>query len=188
MDRAKVMLAKIAGVLKKAYNFVNKFCGAHPILCKIVKILLIMMVIAAVMALFASAAHASVDVSGMEGAEPGTYQMSDDGLNAVKGLAALGTEDQDPEVQQAAVDALRWLEKVHKGSEVVDLATASEEGSVIVRKAYKVVQNADPETFEALADLGEKTVVQANTYRETVTAGGKTSMKVIRWASLEAPK
>lgn len=187
MEKAKVMLAKIAGVLRKAYNFVQKFCKAHPILCKVIKILIIMMIIAAVMALFANAAQASVDTSGMKGAEPGTYTLTDDGVEAMKATLSLATEDRDPEVQQAAVDALNWLQEAHKGSEVVDLAQASGKSADICKAMYRVVEASSPEEFSSLVSLGKKTVTQVTTYNETVNIGGDVTMKSIRWASLQTP-
>jgi hypothetical protein len=187
MEKAKVMLAKIAGVLRKAYNFVQKFCKAHPILCKVIKILIIMMIIAAVMALFANAAQASVDTSGMKGAEPGTYTLSDEGVEALKATLSLATEDKDPEVQQAAVDAFNWLQKAHQGSEVVDLAQASGKSAEYVKAMYRVVETSSPEEFSNLVKLGKKTIEMTNSYSEQLTAGGGVTTKSFSWASLRTP-
>jgi hypothetical protein len=184
MEKAKVMLAKIAGVLRKAYNFVQKFCGAHPILCKVIKILIIMMVIAAVMALFANAAQASVGTSGYTGKDT---VLSSDGVESIKGILAQASKDSDPETQQAAVDALNWLEKAHKAGEVVDLAKSSGESADMVKAMYEVVQSSSPDEMEALVKLGKQTYVQVNTSRQQVDVGGETTMKVVRWASLQTP-
>jgi len=188
MEKAKVMLAKIAGVLRKAYNFVQKFCKAHPILCKVIKILIIMMTIAAVMALFANGAEASVDVSGMSGDPAGTFTLTDDGVEALKATLALATEDKDPEVKQAAVDALNWLQEAHKGSEVVDLAQASGKSAEYVKAMYRVVETSSPEEFSNLVKLGKKTVTHVTTYNETVNIDGNVTMKSVRWASLKTPE
>jgi len=184
MEKAKVMLAKIAGVLRKAYNFVQKFCKAHPILCKVIKILIIMMIIAAVMALFANAAQASVGTSGYTGKDTA---LSNDGVEAIKGILAQATKDSDPEAQQAAVDALNWLQEAHKAGEVVDLAKSSGQSADIVKAMYEVVQNSSPEEMNALVDLGKKVYVQVNTARQQVNIDGETTMTAVRWASLQAP-
>tara|TARA_R100000808_G_scaffold18392_1_gene40298 strand:- start:71 stop:922 length:852 start_codon:yes stop_codon:yes gene_type:complete len=184
MEKAKVMLAKIAGVLRKAYNFINKFCGAHPILCRVVKILLIMISIAAVMALFASPAQASVDVSGMYPDESQSSLLTDSGLEAIKGMMALGTEDADPDVQQAAVDAFNWLEQAHKSEQVVDLA---KEGPELVQKFYLKVDAESPEMFDLLVDIGKETTTVTRKYSETILLDNKTTIKTFSHQALKAP-
>ena len=145
------------------------------------------MVIAAVMALFANAAEASVDVSGMSGDRPGTFTLTDDGVEALKATLSLATEDKDPEVQQAAVDAFNWLQEAHQGSEVVDLAQASGKSAEYIKAMYRVVETSSPEEFSNLVTLGKKTVTQVTTYNETVNIGGEVTRKTIRWASLKTP-
>ena len=143
-----------------------------------------MMVIAAVMALFANAAQASVGTSGYTGKDT---VLSSDGVESIKGILAQASKDSDPETQQAAVDALNWLEKAHKAGEVVDLAKSSGQSADIVKAMYEVVQNSSPEEMNALVDLGKKVYVQVNTARQQVNIDGETTMTAVRWASLQAP-
>ena len=141
-----------------------------------------MMIIAAVMTMFANTAQASVGTSGYTGKDS---VLSNDGVEAIKGILAQATKDSDPEAQQAAVDALNWLQEAHKAGEVVDLAKSSGQSADIVKAMYEVIQSSSPEEMNALADLGKKVYVQVNTARQQVTVDGETTMRSIRWASLQ---
>ena len=83
LQAGKVILSKIAAVLMKAVNFVKKFCGVHPIICKVTFALIVMISVTAVMAMMASPAMADVGVPADDGGAP--YKITDTGINAIKG-------------------------------------------------------------------------------------------------------
>jgi hypothetical protein len=186
LQTAKQGLGKIVTVLEGVYQKINAFCDKHPLLCKVVKLLLMMIAVAAAMALFSSEAAAAVDTSGMGGADGAV--LSDDGLSAIKAFLQMGTEDASPEVQQRAVDALRWVESAHSSEQLVDLANSTESGAELVRRSYSAIREmgaeADAGWFQSLVNIGEDVVVRSNSYVETINNQGDVTVRAIEWSSL----
>lgn len=185
LQTIKKGLGKIAGALKGIHQKVSKFCDKQPLICSIVKLLLMMIAVAAVMALFSSEAQAAVDTSGMGGGDGAV--LSDEGLNAIKGFLQIGTEDASPEVQQRAVDALRWVESAHSSEQLVDLANSTEDGAELVRRSYSAIKDmASTEAgfVQSLANIGEDVVVRSNSYVETINNQGNVTITSIEWSSL----
>ena len=192
IQKVKEGVQQVASVLMKAYNAVKKFCNAHPILCKVVKFLLIMITIAAVMALFSSQAQAAVGTGGMPGAAGENAELSDRGVEAIKGMLHGWSDDKDPEIQQRAADAVKWLQEAHSSETVVDLSTATEKGAREVRVAYQAIQKMaqeDPKVVGDLANLGEKVFIKSKEITETLYGSGISSKSThIEWESLGALK
>ena len=197
LSAIKNSLKSIAAFITKIYNFVQKYCAKAPTLCKVVKFLLMMLIITAVMALFSSQAEAAVQATTASGK---SVVLNDEGISALKGSLQFMTEDKDPEVQQAGVDAFRWLEKAHTAETTVDLAESSEAGAIMCERAFKGMENmikAEAEAGEysagsylnAFIKWGEKVVIRSKSYSETVYATGMgTHTQHVEWESLELPK
>ena len=189
MQRIKRGLGKVAAVLKKALNTINKFCVAHPILCKVVKLLLMILAVAAVMALFSSEARAAVSTAGLPGGTEGAV-LTDEGVSSIKGLLQIVTQDTDPVIQENAVKAVEWLEKAHASETLVDLATSTAEGAERIRTSVQLIKDAtqdDPSALTSLVEIGEKVYVQINDFTQDASSLGGQRIH-IEWESLAVPK
>ncbi len=189
LQTVKQGLGKIAGVLKGVYQKISAFCEKHPILCKVTKFLIMMIAVAGVMALFSSEAQAAIDISGVAGRGEGSV-LSDKGVDAVKGVLQIASEDKDPEVQQRMVDAYNWLEQAHASENIEQLATSQSAGAEKVRTALEVIKNlveANPDegVIQGFVEIGEKTVVNTTRYTESVLNHGEYSFKQIQFQSLK---
>jgi hypothetical protein len=187
IQNIKEGLGRVAEVLKKALNTVSKFCSAHPILCKVVKLLLMMMAIAAVIALFSSSAEAAVQVTGSKGQ---AMTLGDAGVNAVKGVLEIGSRGTEPDIQQAHVEALRWLEKAHASQNMIELSKATGEGAQLCNDAFSVVKEyADAgRSIRGFVDIGEQVVIKTHSFsREVYETGKGLSQTHIEFQSLAVP-
>lgn len=188
-QKVKQGLSKIASVLKGVYQRINAFCDKHPIICKIVKLLIMMLAVAAVMSLFSSEAQAAIDISGVAG-QPEGAKLSDAGVNAVKGLMQMASEDKDPQVQQKMVDAYNWLEQAHASQNLEQLSTAQGVGAEKVKLALEIItdiikEQPDRNVIGEFAKLGEKVYVNTTRYTETINIQGDATFKSIEWQSLK---
>jgi len=197
IQRIKRGLEKVAAVLKKALGAINKFCIAHPILCKVVKLLLMMLAVAAVVTLFSSEANAAVDMSKMPqnvfvpGAETPEMVLNDTGVNAIKGLLhqlqAPGQAGVDKGIQQSALEAFKWLEKAHGSENFVDLANAQGQGAELVRDMYETLDAANrtgPGALQHYSTLGEKIAVGIRETTSSALSGGKLETAQFQFQSL----
>ena len=188
-------LERIAAVIMKVLRFVNRLCDAHPILCRVVKVLMAMIAVAAVMALFSSNAQAAVQVASIT-AEEGSVVLNDEGIEAVKGALQYMQEDKSPETQQQFADAYKWLLDAHSAETLHDVSQATERGQEIVQAAFRFLERSVTETPQETGEgsganilnhfinLGERVALKANSYTETVTINFETSHKHIEWQSL----
>tara|TARA_Y100001973_G_scaffold39183_1_gene58888 strand:- start:638 stop:1525 length:888 start_codon:yes stop_codon:yes gene_type:complete len=187
-------LGKIASVIKKVIQFVNRICNAHPILCRVVKVLMAMIALAAAMGLFGSAAQAAVQVASTT-AEDGSIILGDEGFQALKGTLQFLQEDSDPETQQLFADSYKWLVDAHNSETLHDVSRATEDGQKIVQKAFTFLESSmieipqetedsSQQVLQHFINLGERVVLKANSYTETVTVNWNTSHKHIEWQSL----
>jgi len=188
-QKVKQGLGKVAGVLKGAYQKVSAFCEMHPIICKVTKFLIMMIAVAAVMALFSSEAQAAIDISGVGGREEGA-QLSDLGVDVIKGVLQVASEDKDPEAQKVFVDAFNWLEQAHASETIEQLATSTDAGAQKVRRAMEVISEMhkeapDDNVISAFANLGERVVVSTTRYTESILNHGEYSFKSIEFQSLK---
>ena len=185
LQKAKPIASKIAAVLMKVVNFVKKFCGVHPVLCKATFAIIVLVSITAAMSVMASPAMADVGVPGEEGELP--YQITDTGINAIKGCLEVVSQDADPEGQQLAVDALQWLEKAHAAESMTDLSRLAGEAQQQAYGCYKVVDKMakeDPTTVEALVSQGEKLITLTNKFYQKING---VVTDDIEWQSLTLP-
>jgi hypothetical protein len=185
LQAGKVILSKIAAVLMKAVSFIKKFCGVHPIICKVTFALIVMISITAVMAVMASPAMADVGVPADDGGMP--YKITDTGVNAIKGCLEIVSRDADPEGQQLAVDAVSWLDKAHAASSLTDLTQAASKAQQEVLVCYRTVERTaaeDPGFVSKLAAHGEKIVTLTNKYFKEING---VITDNIEWQSLAEP-
>jgi len=185
LQKAKPIVSKIAAVLMKVVNFIKKFCGVHPILCKATFAIVVLISITAMMAMMASPAMADVGVPDAEGGMP--YQITDTGINAIKGCLEIVSQDADPQGQQLAVDAVEWLEKVHTASSMTDLTQAAGEAQQQALGCYRVVEKMveeDPTMLETLSNHGEKLITLTNKYYKEINGVVTDNLE---WKSLAEP-
>ena len=183
-------LEKAAAVLKKVLSTIDKFCEAHPTICKVAKFVLLMAAISAVIAFFSSEAQAAVEVTKFDGSP---MQLGDGGVTAMKGLMEIASDGADPETQQAYVDAMQWLETAHASETTVELANASGEGAKLCNGVFNMMkdmlQTGEIPGLQSLINIGEKVVIKTNTVTQEVYATGKaTQVTHIEWQSLTTPK
>ena len=185
LQAGKVILSKIAAVLMKAVNFVKKFCGVHPVICKATFALIVMISITAVMALMASPAMADVTMPADDGGA--SYKITDTGVNAIKGCLEVISRDADPEGQQLAVDAVKWLDNAHTATTSTDLSQLASEAQAQVLVCYRTVEKTaadSPGFISKLAAHGEKLITLTNKYFKEIN-GVVTDN--IEWQSLAEP-
>ena len=166
-QRAKTGLSKIASVLKGVYQKVNAFCDKHPILCKVIKIVLLMIAMLALLVFMSSEAHAAIDVAGVAGFEQGGGPLSDKGVDAIKGIMEIASKDKDPETQQLYVDAFQWLEQAQASQNVEQLATAQGKSARVVQACLETLMKsveAGHGTVSQFARIGEKVGVSTTNY------------------------
>jgi|6_EtaG_2_1085325.scaffolds.fasta_scaffold06360_2 uncharacterized protein with GYD domain len=158
-------IAKMGAVLKRAYDFMKKWCKAHPIMCTIVKILIIMLILLAV----SQAAQAKVDIASMPGQDPsaGPKDLGERGGNMLKGILGDMTKydsafEIDADVHESARAAFDLLEKAEQSDTWLDLANSTEEGAELLRDCYAQVQDLigqvkeTGEGWNLLARLGQQ--------------------------------
>ncbi len=185
LQTGKVILSKIAAVLMKAANFIKKFCGVHPVICKATFALIVMISITAVMAMMASPAMANVTMPADDGGA--SYSITDTGVSAIKGCLEVVSRDADPEGQQLAVDAVRWLDNAHTATTSTDLTQLASEAQQQVLACYKTVEKMsaeDPSIIESLANYGEKIRILTNKYYRVID---NVTIDNIEWESLVEP-
>jgi hypothetical protein len=178
-------LEKAAAVLKKVLSTIDKFCEAHPTICKVVKFVLMMMIISAVISYFSSEAQAAVEVTKFDGSP---LILDDRGLTAMKGVMKMMNDGASPEQQQATVEAMQWLDVAHSAETTVELAKASGDGAQIAQSVFKhmleMLKTSEIRNLDGLVSIGEKVMIKTNTVtREVMTAKG-TQVTNIEWQSL----
>jgi hypothetical protein len=181
----KIILSKIAATLMKGVKFIKKFCGVQPVLCKATFALIVMISITAVMALMASPAMADVTMPADDGGA--SYKITDTGVKAIKGCLEIISRDADPEGQQLAVDAVRWLDTAHTATTSTDLSQLASEAQAQVLGCYQTVEKAaaeDPGIVSQLANYGEKIRILANKYYKVING---VTIDNIEWESLVEP-
>ena len=186
-QRAKASLSKIASVLKGVYEKVNAFCDKHPILCKTIKIVLLLIAMLALLVFMSSEAQAAIDVTGVAGFEEGG-PLSDAGVDALKGLMQIVSEDKDPETQQLYVKAFQWLEQAQASPEVEQLATAQGDAAGVVQACLETLVAVTEEghtTVSQLARLGEKVGVSTTNYTSESFINGVYKVERFTTQSLE---
>ena len=183
LQTAKVIASKIAAVLMKVVNFVKKFCGVHPLLCKVTLLIVIMISITAVMAMMAAPAMA--DVTG-PGADAGTYKITDTGVNAIRKCLEIAGRKADPEVQQHTADALQWIDKAHAAetmNQIIEGASQAQDEVFACYRSVEKIAAKDPGFFQRLAAAGEKVLVINNDYHKVFT-GAKDVRVHVEWDSI----
>ena len=186
LEAGKIILSKIAAVLMKAVKFIKKFCGVHPVICKATLALVVMISITAVMAMMASPAMAGVTTPEVDGEQ--VRQITDTGINAIKGCLEVVGEQADSQTQQLTVDAFKWLEQAQAADTMSSLGEVQSNAQAMVASCFKSVQAAaeeDPGVVKTLASLGEQVKVYVNNIQ--IDTSGATEGTKIVWKSLSTP-
>ena len=153
--------ASVEGIVKAARmlsDAVQKFKDEHPILFKIIMILVIMIIIFGIMSLFSGQAHAAVKMKGGKA-------MSQKHYEALRGaLSEHGGSDVDKIMQTGK--AIKILDKAYKAKEMVGLdklGSFNRAGSDMITKLVGQARGGDSQAFELLekwSSIGAKLTVR----------------------------
>lgn len=158
-----ISLAKssVEGIVKAASmlsNAVDRFRDNHPILYKIVKILVIMLIIYGIMSLFSGEAQAAVKM-------PGGGKMSEAQYNTLRGaLGDYGGGDVDKILNSG--EAIKILDKAYKAKEAVPLeklGSMNRAGVNMIAKLVGEAKGGDSTAYELLMkwqEIGKNLVVR----------------------------
>ncbi len=147
-------IVKAAGMLSDA---VEKFRENHPILYKIVKILVIMLIIWGIMSLFSGEAQAAVKL-------PSGKNMSEEQYNTLRGaLGQYGGGDVDKVMN--AGEAIKILDKAYEAKEAIpvrELGNMNQAGLKMINNLVDEARGGDESAFKLLMKwqkFGKKLVV-----------------------------
>ena len=135
-------IVKAAGMLSSA---VERFEQNHPILYKIIKILVIMLIIYGIMSLFSGEAQAAVKL-------PGGKNMSEAHYNTLRGaLGEYGGGDVDKIMNSG--QAIKILDKAYKAKEAIpieELGSMNRAGVDMIAKLVGEAKGGDNTAYELL--------------------------------------
>ena len=135
-------IVKAAGMLSSA---VERFKDNHPILYKIIKILVIMLIIWGIMSLFSGDAQAAVKM-------PGGKNMSEAHYNTLRGaLGEYGGGDVDKIMNSG--EAIKILDKAFKAKEAIPLdklGSMNRAGSNMISELVNQAKGGDTEAYSLL--------------------------------------
>ena len=135
-------IVKAAGMLS---NAVERFRENHPILYKIVKILVIMLIIWGIMSLFSGEAQAAVKL-------PSGKTMSEEHYNTLRGaLGEYGGGDVDKIMNSG--QAIKILDKAYKAKEAIpleELGSMNRAGVDMIAKLVGEAKGGDSTAYELL--------------------------------------
>jgi hypothetical protein len=135
-------IVKAAGMLSDA---VDRFRDNHPILYKIVKILVVMLIIYGIMSLFSGDAQAAVKM-------PGGKNMSEAHYNTLRGaLGEYGGGDVDKIMNSG--EAIKILDKAFKAKEAIPLdklGSMNRAGSNMIGELVSQAKGGDSEAYSLL--------------------------------------
>ena len=153
--------ASVEGIVKAARmlsNAVQKFKDEHPILFKIIMILVIMIIIFGIMSLFSGQAHAAVKMKGGK-------HMSQKHYEALRGaLSEHGGSDVDKIMKTG--DAIKILDKAFKAKESIPISKLggfNRAGSDMITKLVGQARGGDSQAFELLekwSGIGAKLTIR----------------------------
>ena len=140
--------SSVEGIVKAASmlsNAVERFRDNHPILYKIVKILVIMLIIYGIMSLFSGEAQAAVKL-------PGGGKMSEAQYNTLRGaLGEYGGGDVDKIMN--AGKAIKMLDKAYQAKEAIpieELGSMNRAGLDMIGNLVGQAKGGDKEAFDLL--------------------------------------
>lgn len=148
-------IVKAAGMLSDA---VERFRDNHPILYKIIKILVIMLIIYGIMSVFSGEAQASVKL-------PGGKSMTEAQYNTLRGaLGEYGGGDVDKIINSG--EAIKILDKAYKAKEAIPLeklGSMNRAGVNMIAKLVGEAKGGDSSAYDLLMkwqEVGKNLVVK----------------------------
>jgi hypothetical protein len=136
VNLAQSSVEGIVSAAKKLSGAVQRFKDSHPILFKIIMILVVMLIVFGIMSLFSGEAHASVMVPGKGG--KGSQEMTQKSYEALRGaLSEYGDSTGDVGKMLDVGDAIKALDKAHKAKSQIDLSALGKINQV----GYGMVKN-----------------------------------------------
>ena len=122
VNLAQSSVEGIVSAARKLSGAVQRFRDSHPILFKIIMILVVMLIVFGIMSLFSGDAHASVMVPGKGG--KGSTEMSQKSYEALRGaLNDYGDKSGDVGKMLDVGDAIKALDKAYKSKEQIDISS-----------------------------------------------------------------
>jgi len=164
MRKTKDFLEPVSKMILKVWNKVKVFCSAHPLLCKVITILLVML---AAICLMAASAHAA-DVT------QGGVELDQTGLDTLKGvLYKLGEHDMEEEV---AAKAIQLINQAQRAQEATELSQVVGQTGDMIREANDLIAAAtdSPEggpILKRMAEVGSKIVMSIGDFGLEATVG-----------------
>lgn len=179
IERIKDKLATVAKSLGAIWAKVQKFCSAHPIICKIIKFVLLALAILAITVFIRNILQQDPSNFGLcEGCittypDGSTLDLSQSGTDAIEGLLgdwARGSSSmQDPESQEAFVEAYNFVQECSSSTtatQLADLGGASGDILDVVVKEVIQINAENKDLYRSLVNLSEK-VVKVNMEKST---------------------
>ena len=123
INMAQKSVEGIVSAARKLSGAVQRFRDSHPILFKIIMILVIMLIVFGIMSLFSGDAHASVMVPGKGG--KGSTEMSQKSYEALRGALNDYGEAGDVDRMLNVGDAIKALDKAHQSKSQIDMSSLS---------------------------------------------------------------
>jgi len=185
IERIKDKLATVAKSLGAIWAKVQKFCSAHPIICKIIKFVLLALAILAITVFIRNILQQDPSNFGLcencitTYPDGSTLDLSQSGTDAIEGFLAIVAEDQsslqDPGSQEAIVKAYNFVQECASSTNATQLADLGGQSGEILEKAVGIVIDINAENtdqYTALARLAEKVIkVNASVIEEIQVNG-----------------
>jgi len=121
----------VIGAAQKLTAAVGRFKESHPILFKIITVIVIMIIVFGIMSIFSGEAHAAVGTKGAGG----SGELSEKSYQALRGaLSEYGGQDVQKILDSG--EAIKILDKAYQAKETIDITALGK----FNQGAYKVVQ------------------------------------------------
>jgi hypothetical protein len=163
INLAQSSVEGIVSAAKKLSGAVQRFREDHPILFKIIMVIIIMLIVFGVMTLFSGEAQAAVRVPGAGG--KGSQEMTEKSYQALRGaLSEYGGSDVDKIIDTG--NAIKILDKAYQSKDVVDISALGKFNSGaynVVRDLVGEAKGGDSVAFKLLqkwTNIGSKLVVR----------------------------
>jgi len=172
--KTKEFMAPVSKIILKAWGAVKKFCGAHPILCKAVAVLLVMVAAVCLMGASAHAAEA-VDATGGISVSPEGGPISDTSLDLIKGCMHVLEQDADGIGSDLAGRAIMQVEELSQADSLTQIQTISGDTGELVNTCFDYLTREAGEggpsasMLNKLQDVGEKVHAASKSFTQDVT-------------------
>lgn len=206
VQRIKDALLPVAKMIVSLQQRASRFCKSHPTICKIIKFVVIMLAVSAVAYFIyhqlqqAGSPNLGIcEVCTTTGADGEVLQVSDKGIDVLQGMIRNQADDPtSKEMSTAYGYAFEYLDQCRASTDVMSLDDAAGKSGEVLSHTMgmfnKMLDKAqeDPNNFNPLIryfeKLGQESTTQLSQLRQSVTIGGETQQKTIKWLSVVQDK